>query len=65
MDKYDPVELILSIIYHGQGQYTPEEVQEIIELMYLYSGEQESAKDEKKKGFKVVSINTFDNEDYE
>ena len=63
MEKYDPVELILSIIYHGQGQYTPDEIQEIIELMYLYHGEQESSFEKKdKKDFKVVSINTFDDE---
>lgn len=63
MEKYDPVELILSIIYHGQGQYTPDEIQEIIELMYLYHGEQESNFEKKgKKDFKVVSINTFDDE---
>ena len=61
MEKYDPVELILSIIYHGQGQYTPHEIQEIIELMDLYSGKQDG-QDGKKKNFQVVSINTFDEE---
>lgn len=65
MDKYDPVELILSIIYHGQGNYTPHEIHEIIELMHLYSGKQKDDKDRKKKNLTVVPIHTFDDQEYD
>ena len=60
MDKYDPIELILSIIYYGQGNYTPDEIIELLEIMRNYLGENDPKA--KKKHLTVVPINTFDYE---
>lgn len=42
--QYKPAELVLSIIYYGHGQYTVDEVIELVELIASYEAEKPNAK---------------------
>lgn len=57
MTKYDPAEIILSIIYYSSGSYSPEEIVEIMETIAMY---QPGAMTEKRTtaGLRIVPINT-------
>lgn len=57
MTKYDPAEIILSIIYYSSGSYSPEEIVEIMETIAMY---QPDAMTEKRAtaGLRIVPINT-------
>lgn len=51
--KYKPSELILSIIYYSQGQYTVDEIIELVELIALYEGDQPK---DKRNDLNVVQL---------
>jgi len=57
MTKYDPSEIILSIIYYSGGSYSPEEIVEIMETIAMY---QPGVIAEKctAAGLRIVPINT-------
>lgn len=54
--QYKPAELVLSIIYYGHGQYTVEEVIELVELIASYEAENPNAKQTE---LKVVPISAI------
>lgn len=59
--QYKPAELILSILYYGHGQYTVDEVIELVELIASYEGEKPNAKQTE---LKIVPISALV-DDYE
>lgn len=59
--QYKPAELVLSILYYGHGQYTVDEVIELVELIASYEGEKPNAKQTE---LKVVPISALV-DDYE
>lgn len=59
--QYKPAELVLSIIYYGHGQYTVDEVIELVELIAAYEAEKPNAKQTE---LKVVPISALV-DDYE
>ena len=57
MTKYEPSEIILSIIYYSGGSYTPEEIVEIMETIAMYQPEVMTEK-RTAAGLRIVPINT-------
>jgi hypothetical protein len=57
MTKYDPAEIILSIIYYSSGSYSPEEIVEIMETIAMYQPEAMTEK-RTSAGLRIVPINT-------
>lgn len=59
--QYKPAELVLSILYYGHGQYTVEEIVELVELIASYEGKKPNSKQTE---LKVVPISALV-DDYE
>ena len=57
MTKYEPSEIILSIIYYSGGSYSPEEIVEIMETIAMYQPEVMTDK-RASAGLRIVPINT-------
>jgi hypothetical protein len=57
MTKYDPAEIILSIIYYSSGSYSPEEIVEIMETIAMYQPEAMTEKRTTAE-LRIVPINT-------
>tara|TARA_R110002072_G_scaffold144865_1_gene290944 strand:- start:6673 stop:6861 length:189 start_codon:yes stop_codon:yes gene_type:complete len=55
--KYDPAELILSVIYYSGGAYQPDEILEIMEIIELYQKE-DGAEKKSAAELRIVPINT-------
>lgn len=60
--KYDPAELILSIIYYSGGAYSPDEITEIMETIAIYQ-QDESTDKKSSTGLRIVPINTGESYD--
>ena len=54
--QYKPAELVLSILYYGHGQYTVEEIMELVELIASYEGQKSNTKQTE---LKVVPISAL------
>jgi len=54
--QHKPAELVLSILYYGHGQYTVEEIMELVELIASYEGQKSNTKQTE---LKVVPISAL------
>tara|TARA_R110000796_G_scaffold42012_9_gene104161 strand:+ start:2600 stop:2794 length:195 start_codon:yes stop_codon:yes gene_type:complete len=57
MAKYDATEIILSILYYSGGNYSPDQVLELMEVIALYHPEANSRKKSNLE-MRIVPINT-------
>jgi len=62
MIKYDPTEIILSIIYYSSGAYSPDEIMEIMGMIEIYDPPIDAEKSSK-TGLRIVPINTGESYD--
>lgn len=62
MAKYDATEIVLSLVYYSGGEYTPEEIIEIMEIIAIYDP---AAATEKlsSAGLRIVPINEYRHDD--
>lgn len=52
--QYKPAELVLSILYYGHGQYTVEEIMELVELIASYEGQKSNTKQTELRSCRLV-----------
>lgn len=62
MAKYDPTEIILSIIYYSGGAYSSDEIIEIMGIIEMYDPDLATEKPAK-TGLRIVPINTGESYD--
>lgn len=62
MAKYDPTEIILSIIYYSGGAYSSDEIIEIMGVIEMYDPDSTTEKPSK-TGLRIVPINTGESYD--